>query len=76
MLLELSSILKPAESKVLSVVYVSVEGGVFGEEKPVMVSPMTELLKLPVTLMELVVREVHVPVKSIKALQERLVAVK
>lgn len=76
MLVELSSILKPAGSKVLRVVYVSVEGGVFGEEKPVTVSPMTELLKLPTTLMELAVRVVQVPVKSMNALHDRLVAVK
>lgn len=76
MLLELSSILKPAGSKVFRVVYVTVDGGVFGEEKPVTVSPMTELLKLPTTLMVLAVRDVQVPVKSMKALQDRLVAVK
>ena len=72
----LSSILNPAASSELRVEKEAVDGGVAGEVNPETVNPMTELLKLPVILKELVVREMQVAAKSLNALHVRLVAVK
>jgi hypothetical protein len=74
----LSSILKPPASKEFKVEKVAETGDEVVEEKPTMVTPITEELKAPVILSVLVMvgRREHAPTKSIKAEHERLVTIK
>ena len=66
----LSSILKPEESKEFNTVQVVLGGTKLGDVKPVTVNPMTELLKLPLTFSELEDIDVQEAEKSIKELHE------
>jgi hypothetical protein len=75
-LLRLSSIFAPDGSKDANVVYVTVEGGVAGDEKPETVKPITELLNVPVILKVLEVTYEQVARKSLKEVQLKLLTVK
>ena len=66
----------PLLSKEFTTAKVAVEGAAVGEEKPYTVNPITELLKVPSTLIVSLASTEQLPVKSTKAEQVSVPATK